>query len=159
MIKLRCAGIAACMALFLALAVFTTGAFAQSAQANKASSASTHAATVVHTRAALRPFGFRARAVNAGIRTFRARAISTRPLFVNRARFARGVRVARVARARFRVARVARVHVARHVRVVHRRYHRYHHCDDDATFVVVSSAGFWGNCDCWNCWGGGFWGW
>lgn len=48
MIKLRNAGAASMLALFLALVLFTTGAFAQSAQVSK--SASVHTAVAVHTR-------------------------------------------------------------------------------------------------------------
>jgi hypothetical protein len=57
MIKLRSAGAALIVALFVALALFTTGAFAQSARISKTSkSVTAHTAVIVHTHA-VRPFG------------------------------------------------------------------------------------------------------
>ncbi len=57
--KVRSTGVALFVALFVALALFTTGAFAQSAQSDTTSKGVT-AHTVVSVQAqALRPFGFR----------------------------------------------------------------------------------------------------
>src|SRR6185437_13089702 len=73
--KLRRAGAALFVALFLALAFCVTGAFAQSAQVSIASqSVVTQSAAVVHTQTAVRPFGaFRVRSARVfGFRRFGA---------------------------------------------------------------------------------------
>ena len=83
MIKLRSAGAALIVALFVALALFTTGAFAQSARISKTSKSITaHSAVVVHTHA-VRPFG--------GLRAGSFRGIGFRRFGGLRARSFRGI--------------------------------------------------------------------
>jgi hypothetical protein len=157
MIKLRSAGAALIVALFVALALFTTGAFAQSAQASKTSkSVTAHSAVIVHTHA-VRPFGaFRVRSARAiGVRSFGA--FRTRAFGAFHTRF----RVRSFGFARFH--RGARVYW--HHRI-HRRYVRaassyWNNCDDDSinvsSFAGFGGCGFgWGCCD--SC-GWGAFGW
>lgn len=113
--KLCSAGAALFIALFLALALFATGAFAHSAQSSRMSSSATvHAVALVHTRT-VRPFGaFRVNSVRAiGARPFgafrvnRVRAIGVRPFGAFRVNRVRVIGVRPFGAFRVRVARIA----------------------------------------------------
>jgi hypothetical protein len=151
--RLHSTGVALIVALFLALALFTTGALAHTVQAQRASrEATVQHAEIAHTRA-LRPFGaFR---VNA----FRVARIGFRSNFYRGARFYRAARFYRVARF-YRAARFygyarpywgARVYRAARFYRYGRSYRHYHHRSVYINVNAFSFAGDFGcGCDC--CW-------
>ncbi len=147
---MRMAGVALFMALFVVLALFTTGAFAQSAHVNRADkSVTVQKATTVHTTA-VRPFlGFRATRF-AG---FRARRVG----FVG----ARRVGFVGVRRVGFR--RWGGYYGWRHYRHWGHVYHRgnwgnwrgFHHFAVSA-FSFAGCGGCFSSCFFENC-GSGWW--